>query len=109
MVGYVICVGVVIGILLLVAWIPPSIARARGNVNADAIAVCAYVGIIIWPCWLIALIWAFAGPDNKRVSESLRRDNISRGYRDPIPPHWTEKKTVAQLDDEIEANMNRQR
>lgn len=41
------------------ATLPYVIADNRGHPNADAIRVCAWVGVIIWPCWFVAIIWAY--------------------------------------------------
>ena len=43
--------------------LPGYVARRRGHENALAIRVCGLVGIVVWPCWIVALIWAFTGPD----------------------------------------------
>lgn len=42
--------------------LPGSIASERRHPAADAINVCAIVGLFIWPLWFVALIWAHTVP-----------------------------------------------
>jgi hypothetical protein len=54
-------VGAVCLVLLLVALfsaIPGRIARSRNHSKADAIRICGYFSIILWPLWIVAVIWA---------------------------------------------------
>ena len=62
----------VIGIplIILIAYIPPRIAKARGHESADAIGVCSAIGLFIWPLWVVALIWAHTGPDRSKDAQS---------------------------------------
>lgn len=59
--------GVLILLILLVplgvfvywlACVPGRIAHKRGHLNAEAIKMCGLIGVIFWPCWIIAIIWA---------------------------------------------------
>jgi ABC-type dipeptide/oligopeptide/nickel transport system permease component len=52
-------------VVVLLGCIPGIIARRRGHENALAIRICGMVGILIWPCWIVALIWAYTGPDRR--------------------------------------------
>jgi cytochrome b561 len=60
-----------------VGCLPGHIARGRGHENAQAIRICGLIGILIWPCWIVALIWAFTGPDRgpppDRQSDAAQR------------------------------------
>jgi Na+/proline symporter len=65
---------------VLIGAVPGIIARRRGHENALAVRVCGMVGIFIWPCWIVALIWAFTGPDRgpapKRVAPASAAQRI---------------------------------
>jgi energy-converting hydrogenase Eha subunit G len=51
-----------LGVLLL-ACAPGWIARRRGHPSAQAIGIAGILGLVIWPLWLVAFIWAYTGPD----------------------------------------------
>lgn len=60
--------GVVVAAVVLTAlaaWflgtIPGRIAARRGHPSATAIRICGLFGILFWPCWFVALIWAYTG------------------------------------------------
>lgn len=53
------------GFALLVAamaGLPPQIAKSRRHPNTDAIGMCSIVGVVVWPLWLVALVWAYSKP-----------------------------------------------
>lgn len=54
-------------LIISLAWLPGRIAKRRGHANATAIRVCGVIGLIIWPCWIVALIWAYTGPDHSKA------------------------------------------
>lgn len=60
------CSGILM-ILAVLALLPIIIALAREHRNAGAIVVCAIIGIIFWPCWIVAMIWCFT--DNTKKSQ----------------------------------------
>lgn len=43
--------------------LPGAIARARNHPQADAIAVCGWMGIITLVMWPLALVWAYLAPE----------------------------------------------
>jgi len=51
----------VLAVLLLIGYWPGLVAKRRGHPSATAIRILGLVGLLIWPCWLIALIWAYTG------------------------------------------------
>jgi len=53
-------------VLIFIAGLPGLIAERRRHPNANAIIVCGLVGILIWPAWIVAFIWAFTGPDRSK-------------------------------------------
>ncbi|MCC7314767.1 MAG: DUF3302 domain-containing protein [Planctomycetes bacterium] len=46
-------------VLVLVFALPGLIAASRNHSKAEAIKVCGYASLILWPLWPVALIWAF--------------------------------------------------
>lgn len=53
---------VVLPIAALLAWLPGKIAADRGHHNAQAIAVCGWLGLLVFPAWIVALVWAYTAP-----------------------------------------------
>ena len=52
---------IVVGIIK-VHELPGEIARRRGHPQADAIRICSLLGLIIFPFWMFALLWAYTVP-----------------------------------------------
>ncbi len=52
----------VVGLLLLLAWLPGDIARKRHSPWAQPINVAGWIGILFPPIWMLALIAAFVRP-----------------------------------------------
>ncbi len=55
-------IGVVVGLVLLLAWLPGDLARKRHSPWADAINVAGWIGILLPPIWMVALSCAFLRP-----------------------------------------------
>ena len=53
---------VVVAIILVLAWLPGDLARKRHSPWAEAINVAGWVGILLFPIWMLALIAAFVQP-----------------------------------------------
>ena len=51
---------IVLGIVKLHTY-PGQIAMQRNHPQAKAIEVCSLLGLIVFPLWMAALIWAYAG------------------------------------------------
>jgi uncharacterized membrane protein YidH (DUF202 family) len=51
---------IVLGIVKLHEY-PVVIAEARNHPQRDAIMACSLMGLIIFPFWMFALIWAYGG------------------------------------------------
>lgn len=56
-------------LLLCFVTIPGQIAAKRGHPNRDAIRICQWCGLLFWPLWLVALVWAMTGPDYAQEAE----------------------------------------
>ena len=52
---------IVVGIIKLHE-LPGNIAQSRGHPQLDAIRICSLLGLIIFPFWMMALIWAYMKP-----------------------------------------------
>jgi len=52
----------VVAILLLLAWLPGDLAKKRHSPWAEAINIAGWIGILLPPIWMLALIAAFIKP-----------------------------------------------
>lgn len=69
--GVLILMPVVIGFVLFkLGGMPGAIARARRHPQADAIAVCGWMGLITLVMWPVAMVWAHLPSENESVPES---------------------------------------
>jgi hypothetical protein len=41
--------------------LPGRIAEGRNHPQAQAITVCSVLGLLVFPLWMAALVWAYAG------------------------------------------------
>lgn len=65
-IGILILIGIGALLVFLIGCAPGHITRARRHESADAVSLCGWIGLIIWPCWIVAIIWAHTGPDRSR-------------------------------------------
>jgi CBS domain containing-hemolysin-like protein len=56
------CVIVTILFIIFVHTMPGKIARKRGNPQAEAIEILSLLGLLIFPLWMAALVWAYLSP-----------------------------------------------
>jgi hypothetical protein len=52
---------IVIGIVKLHE-LPGNIAQSRGHPQVDAIRICSLLGLVVFPFWMMALLWAYMKP-----------------------------------------------
>lgn len=45
----------------LVGWAPGAVARRNQHPNASGVSTLGFIGLIVWPCWIAAIVWAFVG------------------------------------------------
>ena len=57
---------IVVGIIK-VHELPGKIAETRGHPQAEAIRICSLLGLIIFPFWMVALLWAYIKPVLKPI------------------------------------------
>jgi len=55
------CVVVIVVGIYEIHSLPGEIARKRGHPQFEAITVCSILGLLIFPLWMFALVWAYAG------------------------------------------------
>lgn len=55
-------IAVGVAILLTLGWLPGNIARKRHSPWAEAINVAGWIGILLPPLWMLALVAAFVRP-----------------------------------------------
>lgn len=63
--GVILALAAIVAIALLIG-LPGKIARDRGHPSATAIQWCGIFGIILWPLWFVALVWALTGESNRQ-------------------------------------------
>ncbi|MEP5763457.1 MAG: DUF3302 domain-containing protein [Halieaceae bacterium] len=67
---------IVVGIIK-VHELPKEIALKRGHPQADAIGICALLGLLIFPFWMIALLWAYMRPVIAPIEIETAAVNVS--------------------------------
>jgi hypothetical protein len=80
-----VCVVMIIGLALLLGAVPGWIARDKPR-ESD-IRILGWIGVLVWPCWIVALIWAVmaepgaSGGGGRRAASHYREgvDRMSRG------------------------------
>lgn len=74
-----------VGLLLacMLAAAPGYIARSRRHSKADAINTCGWIGLFVWPAWIVALVWAYT-ENNTPAGDAIRAMPYVAG-RPPTP------------------------
>jgi hypothetical protein len=67
------CVLIIVIGIITVHELPGKIARRRGHPQAEAIRICSLLGLIVFPFWMMALLWAYMRP----VFTPLPLENIA--------------------------------
>lgn len=53
-------IGAGLWVAIWVALLPGRLAVIRNSAHKDTIRKCGLIGILVWPAWVIAIIWALA-------------------------------------------------
>ena len=61
----------ILGFIVFLAILPGKIAKARSHPQADAIAVCGWVGLPSGILWAVALVWAYVRPASSTLSNAV--------------------------------------
>ena len=56
------CIIVIILFIIFVHTMPGKIARKRGSAQTEAIEILSLLGLLIFPLWMAALVWAYMKP-----------------------------------------------
>lgn len=62
------CVIVIILFIIFVHTMPGKIARKRNNPQAEAIEILSLLGLLLFPLWMMALVWSYIRPITVPVS-----------------------------------------
>jgi len=82
-------VTIILGIVKIHTY-PGKVAEARGHPQKDAIEATSLMGLLIFPLWMLALVWSYSGavigslydPEaNKEKKEPADEDALP----DPVP------------------------
>lgn len=63
--------GMVIGgatVVGLLAGIPGFVAGQRGHPQAGAIGLCGFLGVVLFPAWIVALVWALTAVERRAAT-----------------------------------------
>jgi len=67
----------VVALVLLLGWLPGSVAKKRNSPWAEAINVGGWIGILLPPLWMLALIAAFVRPQHGEGAAMFLSDTES--------------------------------
>ena len=74
---------IVVGIIK-VHGLPGDIAKRKGHPQAEAIRICSLLGLIVFPFWMFALLWAYIKPVMTPIS--IETDSGSNAQPTPEAP-----------------------
>ncbi len=60
---------------------PGKIAKKRGSPQAEAIEILSLLGLLMFPLWMVALVWSYMRPFSVpvQVVEDLEKDATGAG------------------------------
>lgn len=67
----------VISAIAVLHMVPGKIARANNHPQLKAIEVCSLMGLIIFPFWMIAYVWANYRPPHFMIPDEASANMIS--------------------------------
>ncbi len=93
-----ILLSVIIIALFIVAvhTMPGKIARKRGNPQAEAIEILSLLGLLMFPLWMAALVWAYMRPFSVPVQVM---EGPTKHVAGPEPEPEPEPPVAARADD----------
>ena len=89
----IVCVLVIVLFIVFVHRMPGKIARKRNNPQAEAIEILSLLGLLIFPLWMAALVWAYVRPF--QVPVVVRGGNVAIDHG---PGHDADPKPAAASD-----------
>ncbi|MBK5970348.1 hypothetical protein CCR91_16690 [Thiorhodovibrio winogradskyi] len=76
------CIILIILFIIFVHTMPGKIAKKRGSAQVEAIEILSLLGLLIFPLWMAALVWAYLKPFTLPVELV---DHGSSGTSEPEP------------------------
>jgi len=67
------CIIVIILFIVFVHTMPGKIAKKRGSAQVEAIEILSLLGLLIFPLWMAALVWAYMKPFTLSVALAGQR------------------------------------
>ena len=64
--------------IIFVHTMPGKIARSRNHPQAEAIEITSLLGLLVFPLWMAALIWAYIKPTQPTLSPQNYLDNADK-------------------------------
>lgn len=58
--------------IAVVHTLPGKIAKKRGHSQVEAIEITSYLGLLVFPLWMAALIWAYLVPVKLKATVETR-------------------------------------
>ena len=83
------CVIVIVVGIIKIHELPGEIAARRKHPQAEAIRICSLMGLIVFPFWMIALLWAYMRPVLTPIP--METDPVETNVVEPCD---TDEKTV---------------
>jgi len=73
---------IILGIVKLHTY-PGKVAEQRGHPQRDAIEATSIMGLLIFPLWMLALIWAYSGAVIGNLYQPPEQPGPEDGVQDP--------------------------
>lgn len=94
-------VTITLGIVKLHTY-PGKVAEERNHPQKDAIEVTSLLGLIIFPFWMFALVWAYSGAIFGAPYDSPEKSDASEGEVEPDPDSVTTPEKSEANEGEVE-------
>ncbi|WFB37225.1 DUF3302 domain-containing protein [Kiritimatiellota bacterium B12222] len=90
---------IILGIIKIHTY-PGKIAKARNHPQKDAIEVTSLLGLIIFPFWMFALIWAYSGAvvGEYYIKEGDIKPKPESTKKKRSPKHKKTKQTLSDIE-----------
>jgi hypothetical protein len=79
------CVTIIVIGIWKIHTLPGVIAKQRNHPQAEAIEITAYLGLIAFPLWMAALIWAYTRPVLQPIDIVATPDEPLQPETSPTP------------------------
>ena len=78
---------IILGIIKVHTY-PGKVAKARNHPQTEAIEVTSLLGLLIFPLWMAALVWAYSGAvvGSLYAQQTTKNDGDGSSRKAPPPP-----------------------